>query len=34
MSWQSPQIGVGGLSSLDADPAVKSLGAVGGEGRR
>jgi transposase len=26
--WQTPQIGVGGLGSLDADPAIKSLGAV------
>ena len=28
-SWQSAQVGVGGLSCLDADPAVDGLGAVG-----
>ena len=28
-SWQPPQVGVGGLSRLDADPAVDGLDAVG-----
>ena len=28
-SWQSAQVGVGGLSGLDADPAVNGLDAVG-----
>ena len=28
-SWQSAQMGVGGLSGLDADPAVDGLGTVG-----